>query len=126
MATQLGTHRDTGEWAGPQALHVPARSWSVAATSDRLLGERLDGLMADLARNDGRLPATSIARLARLVSAMSTLRDAHAVDDEGRCLRCRASGRRLWQHRRQDCTVYAVLDDFIGHEPSPLLHERPH
>jgi hypothetical protein len=95
----------------------------VASTNDRLLGERLDDLMGELARSEGQLSAANIARLARLVSVVSALREAHAIDAKGRCRLCRRSSRSsLWPRRRQACSVYAVLDDFVGHEPSPLLH----
>ncbi len=118
MATQLGTDHGTGDRSAYPAPAVTGRSWTVAATNDRLLGERLDELMNDLASSDGRLSAVCIARLARLISALSELRDSHAIDAKGRCRRCR--GGRVWP-RRQACSVYVVLDDFIGHEPSPLL-----
>jgi hypothetical protein len=90
---------------------VGGRPQTVAATSDRLLGERLEQLMRELTRTDGRLPAETIATLARLVSAVSALREMHAVDPQGRCGLCHGPSR--WPQRRQPCSVYDVLDQFL-------------
>jgi len=92
---------------------------TVVSTKDRLLGESLYELMGQLANTDGFLPAGSIARLARLVSAVSTLRDAHGIDADGRCHMCRGDGW-TWPHSTQPCTVYRLLDEFLGPEPGPL------
>jgi hypothetical protein len=94
-----------------------AGSATVAATSGRLVGESLDELMAELARSDGRLPAATIARLARLVGAVGSLRDLHPVDGAGRCLSCRPGAG--WPRRRRPCGVYQVLDEFLGSETAP-------
>lgn len=125
MATRLSAERRAGSPSRALRPTTAGRSWTVAATNDRLLGERLDELMDELAGSDGRLSAMSIARLARLVSAASALRDSHAIDAEGKCRRCRGRRNWLWPRQRQACTVYVILDDFIGHEPSPLLHATP-
>jgi hypothetical protein len=118
MATHISTDRRMRR-KRRRAGATSAPLLTVTSTSDRLLGESLDELMEQLACTDGRLPATSIARLARLLSAVSALRDAHDVDADGRCLRCRGDGWSWPYSRRRPCSVYQVLDEF-GHEPSPL------
>jgi hypothetical protein len=118
MATHISTDRRKRR-SVRQADADGGPPLTVASTSDRLLGECLDELMEQLARTDGRLPAASIASLARLVSAVSALRYLHDVDADGRCTHCRGDGG-LWQHGTQPCSVYRVLDEFLGCEPSPL------
>jgi hypothetical protein len=118
MATHMSTDRRTRRSVRP-ADAESGPPLTVVSTSDRLLGESLDGLMEQLARTDGRLPAASIARLARLVSAVSTLRDVHDIDPDGRCHLCRGDGW-SWPHSTQPCSVYRVLDEFLGLEPRPL------
>ena len=116
MATQVSTDRSsrgTDRREGPR----PPQAWTVAATNDRLVGECLDELMAQLAASEGRLPAASIARLARLVTAVSALRDVHSVDAAGRCLECSPH---WWSRRGHTCDVHQALDDFVAYEPSVL------
>jgi hypothetical protein len=118
MATHISTDRRTRRSAR-QADADSGPRLTVAGTSDRVLGKSLDELMEQLARTDGRLPAASIASLARLVSAVSALRYLHDVDEDGRCTQCRGDGW-SWPHSTQPCSVYRVLDEFLGCEPSPL------
>ena len=119
MATRTGTdHRSRRSVRPADAESGPPLT--VVSTNDRLLGESLDELMEQLASANGFLPAASIARLARLVSAVSTLRDAHGIDGDGRCHQCRGDGW-YWPHSTQPCTVYRALDEFLGLEPSPLV-----
>ena len=122
MGTRLSGERRAGRPPGDLRPSAAGRSWTVAATNDRLLGERLDELMNELAGSDGRLSAASIARLASLVSAASALRESHSIDAKGRCRRCRGRRQWLWPRQRQACSVYTVLDEFVGYERSPLLH----
>src|SRR6266496_2284685 len=78
MATHISTDRRKRR-SVRQADAESGPPLTVASTSDRLVGECLDELMEQLARTDGRLPAASIASLARLVSAASALRYLHDV-----------------------------------------------
>ena len=91
MATHISTDRRKRR-SVRQADADSGPLLTVASTSDRLLGECLYELMEQLARTDGRLPAASIASLARLVSAVSALRYLHDVDADGRCTHCRGEG----------------------------------
>ena len=121
MATHVRTDRRARRSA--RRAHASGeQSSTVAQTSGRLLEECLDELMEQLARTDGPLPAVTIARLARLVSAVSALRDLHAVDEFGHCLQCQRSG---FLRRRRPCSVHEVLDEFLGCEPGLFAQRIP-
>jgi hypothetical protein len=90
---------------------------TVASTVDKLVTERLDTLMTCLADTDGSLSTATIAELARLIGAVSALREIHSANHRGRCQVCRPSA---LSRRRGPCTVYETLDFFIGPQPGVL------
>jgi hypothetical protein len=84
---------------------------TVASTVDKLISERLDGLMHSPADTRGALPVAAIAELARLIGAVGTLRQIHVSDDRGRCRACRLA---VLAGRRKPCTVHETLDHYLG------------
>lgn len=87
---------------------------TVASTVDKLVTERIDRLMTCLADTRGSLSAATIADLARLLGAVSSLREIHSTDDRGRCRACRPG---ILSTSRKPCTVYETLDYFFGLQP---------
>jgi hypothetical protein len=96
---------------------------TVASTVDKLMTERIDRLMICLADTRGSLSASTIAELARLLCAVSSLREIHSTDDRGRCRTCRQG---ILSTSRKPCTVYETLDYFFGPQPGfPRVESEP-
>jgi len=107
---------------------------TIYETTDRLIGEHVDELLAlawDIDEQPRPMSAEADERghrptmpFVRLIAAVHLLYQQHGVDAKGRCHIC-AERTRVWCTRTRPCTVYAALSFFLTQPDELVLHDIP-